>query len=226
MGFSQTERRIHGQVTTNGNPINDVEVINLTTKSVTNTGRDGLFAIMVNPRDVIVFVSKNHETKKVYLNQTLIDKDDFKIVLTQKNEQLSEVLVTSEKKAKYDSQKMVDGQYFDDAQSSPKNRFIYDGTIENGANFVRIYKDIVKAFRKDKEDKKKSETVPFKTHVLTNYDATFFAKTLDIKQEEIVPFLEFCETDPKSKTITEDSNVLAVLEFLMTKNAAFKKTSQ
>lgn len=224
--FSQTGRTVHGKVIYNGNPITGTEVINLTTKSITHTDRNGHFSIMANSKDVLAFVSKNYETKKIHLGQSSSDKTDFSVVLTQKNEQLNEVVVTSQTKPKFDSQKIADGKNFDDNQSSPKNRLVYDGTIENGTDFVRIYKDIVKAFRKNKEENNAAKTVPFKTLILNNYDTDFFAKSLDLKQNEIVPFLAFCEADPKSKNITEESNTLSVMVFLMVKNAEFKKTLQ
>ncbi|MEO8515448.1 MAG: carboxypeptidase-like regulatory domain-containing protein [Flavobacterium sp.] len=226
IAFSQTGRTVHGKVTNNENPISGTEVINLTTKNITHTDRNGRFSIIANARDVLAFVSQNYETKKVYLGQSSSDKTDFSVVLTQKNEQLKEVVVTSQTKPKFDSQKIVDGKNFDDSQSSPKNRLIYDGTIENGTDFVRIYKDIVKAFRKNKEENSAAKIVPFKTLILNNYDTEFFAKSLDLKQNEIVPFLTFCEADPKSKDIKEDSNTLFVMDFLMAKNAEFKKTLQ
>jgi hypothetical protein len=226
IGFPQTGRPVHGKVINNESPVSGIEVINLTTKAASVTDRNGRFEISANPKDVLVFISKNYETKKVFLNQDLIAKNDFRVSLTQKNEQLSEVLVVSETKPKYDSQKVVDGKYFDDAQSSPKNRLIYDGSIENGVDFVRIYKDIIKAFRKNREDSANTKAVPFKTHILTNYDTAFFAKTLEIKQNEIIPFLEFCENDKRSKMITEDSNTLAVMDFLMAKNVEFKKSRE
>lgn len=226
IGFSQTGRTVYGKVTNNENPITGTEVINLTTKSITHTDRNGLFSITANPKDILVFVSKNYETKKLYLAQSSTDATAFKVVLIQKEEPLKEVVVTSQTKPKFDSQKIADGKSFDDNQSSPKNRFIYDGTIENGTDFVRIYKDIIKAFRKNKEENNREKNVPFKTLILNNYDTDFFAKTLNLKQNEIIPFLAFCEADSKSKDITEESNTLAVMDFLMTKNTEFKKNVQ
>ena len=40
---------------------------------------------------------------------------------------------------------------------------------------------------------------------------------------EVALFLEFCDTDPKSKTILENTNPLKLMDFLITKNIEFKK---
>jgi len=144
IGFSQTGRLVHGKVVSNETPIVGVEVININSKSIAITDRDGHFAITASPKDILVFVTKNYEPKKVFLDQNSIGKIGFTISLIEKRQQLEEVVITSETKPKFDSQKIVDIQYFDDEKSSPKNRLINDGTIENGVDFVRIYKDVIK----------------------------------------------------------------------------------
>jgi hypothetical protein len=220
ISFSQSGTTLRGTVADSESTLPGTEVLNLSTKSITHTDRNGHFSIKVNPQDVLVFISKNHVIKKVYLGNES-HKADLNIIMTPKKEQLEEVVVSSRAKPDYNSQKITDTPYFDDNQSTPKVRMFNDGSIVNGVDFVRIYKDIVKLFRKNKEQK----TVAFKDRILNDYDSGFFSETLGIQKEEILPFIEYCELDPKSKTITDDSNTLDVIDFLMAKKASFKKNS-
>ena len=218
VAISQTETTLRGKVADNETPLQGTEVINLNTKTITHTDRKGHFSIKANPQDILVFISKNHIIKKVYLGDQLY-KTGLTIIMTPKKEQLEEVVVSSKVKTEYNSQKTVDTQYFDDAQSSPKNNLINDGTIPNGVDFVRIYKDLIKVFRISKEQK----SIPFKHRILNEYDSDFFSKTLDIEKEDILPFIEYCEADPKSMTITDESNTLDIIDFLMVKKSEFNK---
>ena len=48
----------------------------------------------------------------------------------------------------------------------------------------------------------------------------FFFK---LRPEEKELFIEFCDADPRSKTILEHNNVLTTMDFLYAKNEMFKK---
>ena len=149
IGISQTGRFVHGKVVSNENPIKGVEVVSLNTKNIAITDKNGLFSIVVNPKDVLIFISKYYETKKVFLDPSHIENYNFTISLVQKKEQLDEIVITKVATPKFDSQKIIDESYSYTLQSSPKNPFIKDASIENGIDFVRIYKDIQKKLAKE-----------------------------------------------------------------------------
>ncbi len=141
IGFSQTGMFVHGKVVNNDIPIKGVEVISLNTRNVVITDSNGLFSIIVNPKDVLVFGIKGYEPKRIVLDPSRAENYYVKVVLAPSRDELEEILVTSFVSPKFDSQKITDTQYFDDFNSSPKNRLIKDGTIENGINFIRLFKD-------------------------------------------------------------------------------------
>ncbi len=149
IGISQTGRFVHGKVVHNENPIKGVEVVSLNTQNIAITDSNGLFSIIVNPKDILVFITKHYETKRVYLDPSHLDNYNFTISLIQKKEQLDEIVITKVATPKFDSQKIVDESHFYTLQSSPKNPFIKDASIENGIDFVRIYKDIQKKLAKE-----------------------------------------------------------------------------
>ena len=76
---------------------------------------------------------------------------------------------------------------------------------------------------KNPKNKVKEEPIGFKDYALTNFNPTFFSKTLKLKPEDTSRFLEYCESDPKSKKAIESNDELMVVEFLLTKKAAFDK---
>lgn len=225
MGFAQTGTIIHGKVMNNDNPIAGIEVINLMTKSSTTTDATGSYSISAKNKDVLVFISKDFVQKELYVDQERIAKNNFTISLPKKVEQLQEVVVTSKTALASGTniQRIIDQKYVDDEKSSPKNRFIYDGTIENGMDFVRMYKDLLKIFKKSKSTADKNKrTVEFKEYALANSDQDLFVKTLKLKPEETSSFLAFCDADPQSKVIAEKGNILDLLDFMYAKSLSFK----
>ena len=104
----------------------------------------------------------------------------------------------------------------------PKNKDVYTGEIANGMDFMQIGKMIGKLFKsKNPENKKAQETMNFKDYAKANFNESFFTKTLKLKPDETSRFLEYCQTDPKSKTVIEKNDELAILEFLLAKKVEF-----
>lgn len=227
-GYSQTEKLLQGKVVNNENPVEGIEVINLMAKKITTTDATGHFAILAKAKDVLVFISKNYIQKELFIDKILMDKNSIVVSLLKKTKQLEEVVITSKTTPTFDThlQKIRDKKYFDDAQSSPKNRFVYNGLIENGMDFNRMYKDLLKIFRKNKDQvKTNARMVEFKEYALANSDQDFFIKALKLKPEETTSFLAFCDADPQSKIIAENGNILDLLDFMFTKSLEFKKNT-
>ena len=89
---------------------------------------------------------------------------------------------------------------------------------------VAIGKKILDLFRKEKEPEK--EVLPeieFATLAKNTCDQKFFTYNLKLKPDEIDLFLQFCDTDQKSKVLIEDHNVLSMMDFLSAKNIEFQK---
>ena len=120
---------------------------------------------------------------------------------------------------------MVDLKFTDDVKSSPKNRIMpSDGTIENGMDFVRMYKMVSKLFKKDTvENSGSNSDIDFSDAVSKGVDSYFFTNTLKLKSSEIGLFLDYCENDPKSKTLLKEKDEFMLIDFLITKNEEFKR---
>ena len=91
-------------------------------------------------------------------------------------------------------------------------------------DFTRIGTGLLNLFKNDKEElKKKTSQTDFKKLIAASIPSDFFTRDLKLKPEEKELFIEFCDADPRSKTILEHNNVLTTMDFLYAKNEMFKK---
>ena len=228
-GFSQTEKLIYGTVLCEQLPISKVEVVNYNSKKVIITDSSGKFAILVKAGHELIFISKNYDLKKIIVNQKAIEINDLTVSLNLKAEQLDEVVITKipsiklSKDSKWEQAKL-DSYTLEKEASTPKVMGVNMGTIENGMNLMRIGGMLMSLFKEEKEvGKTKTIQKEFKEVVRNTYGQKFYTETLQLKPDEIELFLQFCDTDPKSKTLLQNTDVLPLMDFLIKKNIDFKK---
>lgn len=222
--FSQTENPRKGKVTSEDLAVQGAEILNLRSKKTTITDANGDFSILAKAKDTLMFIAKNYQYTKLILEKEHNEESKLLISLVRKPEELEEVVIT---KVDFNSEGYFSQEVADEIKLEKgkyRNRQINDGTIENGADFVRIGQMLLNLFKKEKDNNKKSPSkLEFKELAKTNYNDTFYINTLKLKSEEIALFLNFCDADPKSKTVLENSNPLKLLDFLFAKNLEFKK---
>ncbi|MEO5775936.1 MAG: hypothetical protein ABIQ27_03470 [Flavobacterium sp.] len=225
VGFSQTEKLVHGKVSYQDNYQKNIDVINFTTKKFTKTNTLGEFTIEAKVNDILIFMSDNFVDQKHILTSDDFKKSNIVITLVEKPIPLEEVEITQIKAIKiaatsYNGRKLAE---IENQQAHPVNKDVYTGEIVNGMDFIQIGKMIGKLFKsKNPKPKAPEEKITFKEYAKANFDETFFSKTLELKNEEVPRFIDYCDADPQSKTVIEKDE-LAILEFLLTKKAEFKK---
>jgi hypothetical protein len=224
--FSQTAKPIHGKVSYQDNYQKNVDVINFTTKKLTQTNTLGEFDIEAKANDVLVFMSENFADQKYPLTTKDIEKGAVIIRLIEKPVALEEVEIRQIKAIKieatsYNGIKMAE---LEKQQSNPVNKDIYTGEIPMGMDFVQIGKMIGKLFKsKDQKNIKVEEAMSFSDYAKANFNQSFLTKTLKLKPEDTGRFLEYCQKDPNSKTVIQNNDELAILEFLLVKKDEFDK---
>lgn len=224
-GFSQTEKIIHGKVSYQDSYQKNIDVINFTTKKLTHTNTSGEFEIGAKENDVLIFMSEDFADQKYTVTAEDIKKNGISIKLIEKPVPLNEVEIRQIKAIKieavsYEGIKMAQ---LEKQQSNPVNKDIYTGEIPMGTDFIQIGKMIGKLFKSKKPKSEKQGPIPFKQYAEANFNPAFYSKTLKLKPEDTSRFLDFCQTDPKSKTVTNNNDELEILEFLLTKKAEFDK---
>lgn len=220
LSISQTEKLFHGKVIANNAPLNKVEVINKTAKTSTTTNELGEFSILVKAKDSLLFFSKDYFFKRMKLTSENIKTNNLIVKMVIKPEELDEVIIPTETKfspvpldpeetAKIDITK----------RSKDLKQFIpqyNDGSITNGMQ-TKIKFSLGRSREKDEPES------AFKKLIRKTCPKDFFTKNLKIAAEQKELFLDFCDADPRSKTIVENPNMLTTIEFLNAKNEEFKK---
>jgi len=229
IALGQNSRKpLHGQVINKSQTIESGYVMNVNANVRTFIGLNGLFDIMARPKDTLLFTGIAFQSKKVVLTEKDCAEVLFSVPLDLVNIELKEVLVHKELKVKSlqgGSQSITDMQFEDDKLSSPENKVMYsDQTIKYGTDFVRIFKDVKKLFRKDEDVKEEAiSDIAFVEYAKDNFTPDFYTKTLGLKQDEIDLFLMYCSNDAESKQHLKPEEKFELMDFMVNKNKEFKK---
>ena len=225
ISFSQTETVYKGKILCNNFPIENIEIINLNSEKSVFSNSAGEFSIVAKSEDVVVFASKLYEYKRISVQSEYLNNFIQIISLIKKPEELKEVIVTKMKWQHIGSDKNASNQIaLDKMQSQIKNPFIYDGSITNGPDLIKIGRLIIDLFKKDKtEVKKEIPEIQFYELAKNKNYLEYYSKSLNLKPDEIELFLQFCDADPKSKIVAQNNNSLEMMDFLFAKNLEFKK---
>jgi len=243
--FAQVRLRevIRGQITTADREVESITVYNKSSNKGAVTDELGYFTIMARPKDTLVFSSVAFSSRIMELTETDFKLKVIKIELLTFINELDEVIVTPNSltgdlikdnrnlKVTYMDSK-IDGldankmMVENDGYSSPKNPAIYDGKIQYGMDFVAIGKMLGKSLfgKKEKEPKEIGHQDKIVAEIIKEkFTYHFFHETLQLKDNEIGLFLNFCESDPKIKTLLVPNKEIDLIDFLIEKNKEFKK---
>ena len=225
ISFSQTETVYKGKILCNNFPIENIEIININSEKSAFSNSVGEFSIAAKAEDIVVFASKLYDYKRISVLPEYLNNCIQIISLIKKPEELNEVIVTKMKWQHIGSDKNASNQIaLDKMQSQIKNPFIYDGSITNGPDLMKIGKLIIDLFKKDKtEIKNKIPEIQFYELAKNKNYQEYYSKSLNLKPDEIELFLQFCDADPKSKIVAQNNNSLAMMDFLFAKSLEFKK---
>jgi hypothetical protein len=228
IGFSQSEKTIKGTVLLDNFPMAKVDVVNFNSKKSTLTDTDGKFTLTGKLGEILIFIAMGFDLKRVVIDADMMLKQDNLIVLVKKPEELQEVLIVKtpsiqlSKDQKFEQSKL-DEIDMDKLQKTLKNTGVYDGQTA-GIDFIRLGKMMARLFAKEKEIvKAEPPLIVFKDLVKNNFKPDFYTKTLHLKEEEVALFLEFCDVDPKARSLEKSNNQLMLLDFLHQKRDEFKK---
>ncbi|WNM19209.1 hypothetical protein [Flavobacterium capsici] len=225
LSFSQSllRKNLKGQVVNDSIKVDNVVVFNINNQKGTTVYQDGSFEIEVRENDTLFFSSLYFLPEKVLITSREIEKGNLIVPLEAFVNKLQEVVVKSKVKPRLDTNRnIVDTQYYGDSKSSVKNPFIYTGEIQNGVDFVRIFKDIGRAFKKKKKEKQAQEIL-FTDLVMKKIDYDFYKTTLKLKDEEIRLFLFYCEKGEHDFEQFNTKTNFEIMNFLIEKNKEYQK---
>jgi hypothetical protein len=191
MLFSQTDKRMIGQIIVPDAKTSNVLVLNLSSTQETVTDSDGKFTIDVKVGDLLIFQA-NHLDKM----RKLIDEDAFnslllEIPMTSKIEELNEVVITNYSRI----------NAFDLGITATRIKSLTPAEREKYSNEPRALEF--------------EENLTLIEKLENSYDAAFF-KDLSIEQEKIKSFLYFAVEHNEFKMIAKGKNPFRTRFFLMT----------
>ncbi|KDN54479.1 hypothetical protein [Flavobacterium seoulense] len=230
-GQIETRKKLQGQVRNDLVPVENVIVFNVNDNDGVVVNQFGSFEILAKVNDTLVFSSLSFKSKKIVLSEADFIAPRLIVPLEVFTNELAEVLVRAKKELnpiEGNSQRYVDLKFFDDAKSSPKNRTMPPiGGVENGTDFVRLYKDVVGVLRK-KNPKKTDfyKETTFSEFALHKINYAFFSNTLHLKDDEIKLFLIYCENDSKSRELMQPNEEFRLIDFLINKNKEYQKITK
>ena len=226
-GQDNIRQSLHGQFTNETALVDNGYVFNLNSKTRTFISNQGFFDVLAKANDTLLVLSPAFKSKKMIIQQKDFSKPLYVVILESQTTVLKELVIKGQadiKPAITNSQSIVDLKFAADAQSAVKNSAMpSDRSIENGMDFVRIYKMAAKLFKKDKAKSDLNSNIDFSDSVSQAIDRNFFTKTLNIKSDEVDLFLDFCEADAKSKTLLKQEDEFMLIDFLVTKSEEFKR---
>ena len=225
--FSQSEKLIIGKVTSDGFELQNVDVINKNAKTSTTTNFTGDFQLSAKVGDSILFYKNEYYLKGILLRLNHFSSNAIAVQLVKKAEELDEVIIKKvqiidfKTNSNYEQIKR-DEITADRNERKLKNTRIDDLTIDKGLDLARIGKTLINLVTKEKPIKKIVK-VDFKDLAIKICDQNFFLKTLQLNPSEIELFLQYCNADSKSTKLLENTTILSMMDFLISKNIEFKK---
>lgn len=225
LSVSQTEKLLHGKVVAQNLPLKNIEVINKTAKISTRTNESGEFSIAVNIKDSLLFFSKDFLFTRLKVSAENIQSNDFTVNMIAKPEELKEVVVLNkESKTVWLTKEEIEQIKLNSHKSKEglKIAGYKEAVMPLGTDFIYLGKQIRNLFKKEETPKNESPKIGLNQLVKSTLPPDFLTKNLKLKPEETALFIEFCDADPKSKTLLENPNILATMDFLFAKNEEFK----
>ncbi len=97
LNAQEVRKAINGKVQFNSIGIENVHVVNQTSRRGTISNENGDFKIRVKENDTLKFTDIQFKTKKIIISKNLIQKDELKINLLQRTNELTEVVIVKRK---------------------------------------------------------------------------------------------------------------------------------
>lgn len=202
-------------------------VINTTAEKTTISDDKGEFLIDVKVGDELVFMAVNYQLKIVKITEKDLKRNRLVVEVNEKITELDEVVVTPENQKKFielKNEEFKETEYEIDRTTEVVNNAQTDiqKGMQNGINFVNIFKLLTKNLKKDKSTNavKKLKMSSVMRQV---YDDSFFVKDLGVPQERINQFLEYCDAKVPPQELFKKTNEFQLIDFLVTQSKVFNK---
>jgi len=199
-------------------------VINITTENAVISDGNGRFAIMAKVGDELAFTAVNYQLKVVKITEEIIGVGRLVVEVTEKVTALDEVVVTPENQEKFiqlQNEEFKEIEYETDRSTEVENIALtrQEQGLEDGINFVNIFKALAKMGQKDKERRPRLKMGEVLRQV---YDDEFFVVDLKLSQDQIDDYLIFVDGRAPEYSLLLKNNEFQLIDFLIDESKAYR----
>lgn len=235
----QPRQLLRGRVVADSVRVDNINVMNLTSRIRAITDDKGKFTMYAKANDTLYFSGVSYRSRKLVLREEHFGSDEMVIQLDVNVITLDEVVITP---------RVLSGNLGKDSKDTKTmkiNSQIDSGAIlaemgpvsakpvptENlsplrGVDFVAIYKMIFKK-KRAKQDRGeiygKTDAKPFATAVQDLYTHYFFTETLKIPHSEIGLFLTFCDKGEATRALLAPDKEFELTDYLISQSREYLK---
>jgi len=229
--FAQdSERKIlRGTVIYRNVNVVGVNIVNNTTSSGTTTNQKGEYEILVKKDDILIFSSVQYTIKEIVITEKIIKNNRLVIEVTQKVEELDEVVISPENKEKFldfQEEQIVnykDYQFAADRYSRVKNEALGQTNFQ-GANILGLVGMLLNALIKERKPREKEKAIYERTsfnEIRHRYKDEFFTDNLGIPKDQISSFLYYCDDQMPSEDIFLKKKEFLMIDFMVKQSKTF-----
>lgn len=220
--------KLEGIVKYDSTKLQDINIINKATNSGTSSDTIGSFTIYAKEGDSISFSSIVYENRIIKISKTHINSQKITVYLEPDFYQLDEVMLEKKIALDFGNVEVLKGTILNNDvisnRKAPNARRLTDPNAQaGGINPVAIFMMLTKKSRKKRKARKlklkleleeiQQLKIDFPTTIKNLYGDIFFKEALNITEDKIYLFLDYCEGNGLSKLYR--SNEIEIKNFLV-----------
>ena len=223
VAFAQDRISIKGRLIYRNVNVVAANVVNITAQINTITDGDGAFEIPVKTGDEVVFSSVQYMIRTVEITPEIIKKNRLIITVNEKINALEEVVITPDDAEKFLNLKEEEFKGFDyerDKSTRLDNTIVRQGQLINGLNLINVAKLVAKIISNKTEEEKRN----LKPSEIIRYvfDNSFFKNDLELRDDQIVGFLEHIDDNLPSNKLLNQSQQFQLIDYLIMQSKKYR----
>ena len=223
IAFAQERITIKGRLIYRNVNVVAANVVNITAQINTITDGEGAFEIPVKTGDEVVFSSVQYMIRTVEITPEIIQKNRLIITVNEKINAVEEVVITPDDAEKFLNLKEEEFKGFDyerDKSTRLENTIVRQGQLNNGLNLINVAKLIAKIVsNKTEEEKRNLKPSEVLSYV---FDISFFKSDLELRDDQIVGFLEHIDDNLPSQKLLNQSQQFQLIDYLIMQSKKYR----
>ena len=217
----------------------NINIFNINSQKGTTTNAIGEFLIKVKKGDHIVITSIQFQKFEVEITKEIMNERDIVIQINENVNQLNEVTVSSsvlsgdlevdikkvgveDARSNFNENEVLntyDANLTTGSQIRANNLAIQEEYLQNGMDFVKIFKTYIKKPKAKTELSLENIDV----EVRKMYDNDFFKEYLNVEESEINQFIYYAETHGLTEQMLSKGNEMQLIQFLIDTSTHFEE---